>query len=266
MTPTKKVSENKDRCKKYRQKYKDSYRKADAERKRNSRLEQKLLNPELYELEKQSERERMRMFRERKKHRLVKAKDTALPDESPSSSTSTPDSSQSAFTTKQSMCRSLKKAVNALPERPRKKSETLGSLVKRYQLRIDLSGKRGRRAINLSDEEKEWVMNFFDRPDITYINPGRKGNVYVGIINGERKYVQKRYLLWTLRDLLGIMNGKQIHGMENGDTFRDAFDHEISFTLLYNFIKTQKQLIYNRDIPQSSCLCEVCENVCLLAK
>ena len=24
--------------------------------------------------------------------------------------------------------------------------------------------------------------------------------------------------------------------------------------------------MYNRDIPQSSCLCEVCENVCLLAK
>ena len=149
-------------------------------------------------MEKQSERERMRMFQERKKHGLVKAKDTALPDESPSSSTSTPDSFQSAFTMKQSMCRSLKKAVNALPESPRKKSEILGSLVKRCQLRIDLSGKRGRRAINLSDEEKEWVMNFFDRPDITYINPGRKDNAYVGIINGERKYVQKRYLLWTL--------------------------------------------------------------------
>ena len=24
--------------------------------------------------------------------------------------------------------------------------------------------------------------------------------------------------------------------------------------------------MYNRDIPQSSCLCEVCDNACLLAK
>ena len=32
----------------------------------------------------------------------------------------------------------------------------------------------------LSEEEKEWLLTFFDRLDITYINPDRKDNVYIG--------------------------------------------------------------------------------------
>ena len=38
-----------------------------------------------------------------------------------------------------------------------------------------------------------------DRPDMTYTNPGRKGNVYIEKIDGERCYVEKRYLLWNLQ-------------------------------------------------------------------
>ena len=47
----------------------------------------------------------------------------------------------------------------------------------------------------LSEEEKEWLLTFFDRPDIKYIKPDRKDNVYIGKENGIRKYVQKCYLL-----------------------------------------------------------------------
>ena len=44
------------------------------------------------------------------------------------------------------------------------------------------------------------------------------------------------------------------------------FGKDHTFSSSYNYIKFQKHLIYNRDIPQGSCLCEVCENACLLAK
>ena len=40
--------------------------------------------------------------------------------------------------------------------------------------------------------EKEWLLTFFNRQDITYINPGRMDNVYIGKENGIRGYVQKR--------------------------------------------------------------------------
>ena len=35
---------------------------------------------------------------------------------------------------------------------------------------------------------------------------------------------------------------------------------------MYNFLKMDKEVAYNSDIPHSSCLCEVSENVSLLAK
>lgn len=42
------------------------------------------------------------------------------------------------------------------------------------------------------------------------MNPGRKDNLYVGKINDERKYKQKRYLLWTIRHLIlsMVLDGK----------------------------------------------------------
>ena len=41
---------------------------------------------------------------------------------------------------------------------------------------------------------------------------------------------------------------------------------EITFRQLYGFIKSQPQLVYNKDIPQSSCLCEICENALYVSK
>ena len=118
----------------------------------------------------------------------------------------------------------------------------------------------------LTEEEQEWLVNVFNRPDLTCINPGRKDNVYVGKKDGKREYVQTRYLLWTLGDLLNIINGVKLDGVSNINTFSDKFGKDLTFSSLYNYIKSQKHLIYNQDIPQSSSSCEVCENACLLAK
>ena len=99
-----------------------------------------------------------------------------------------------------------------------------------------------------------------------YINPGRKNNAYVGKKDGKREYVQKRYLLWTLRDLLNIIYGVKLEGVSNINTLSDTFGKDITFSSLYNYIKSQEHLIYNRDSPQSSCLHELCKNACRLAQ
>ena len=67
MSPPKKSSENKDYCKRYREKNRATYRKNDTERKRAQREKVKLPNPELYELYKIEERERKQLFRLRNK-------------------------------------------------------------------------------------------------------------------------------------------------------------------------------------------------------
>ena len=55
--------------------------------------------------------------------------------------------------------------------------------------------------------------------------------------------------------------------VEDGfDSFCDIFEKKLTFRQLYHFIKSRKQFVYNRDIPQASCLCEICENMVYLAK
>ena len=105
-----------------------------------------------------------------------------------------------------------------------------------------------------------------ERPDITYTNPRRIVQKYIGKENGESKFVPIRYLLWTLRDLLDMINGCPLVAQEKFDGFVDIFDKKLTFRQLYNFVKSRKYFVFNRDIPHASCLCEICENIVYLAK
>ena len=142
-----------------------------------------------------------------------------------------------------------------LPKSPRKKSEVIKGLASKYKLRIQFNNKkRGRTEKVINDEQTAYLDEFFERPDITYINPGRKDHVYLGKVDGEKTYAQKRYLLWTLRELFEILNGEEKN------------PYKFTFKQMYKYIKTKKQLILQGNIPDTSCLCEVCENSCLIAK
>ena len=50
-----------------------------------------------------------------------------------------------------------------------------------------------------------------------------------------------------------------------GDSFSNAFGRPLKFALLYDVMKLHKEYVFNRDTPQWSYLCELCENVILLA-
>ena len=70
--------------------------------------------------------------------------------------------------------------------------------------------------------------------------------------------------MWTLNDLLNIANGSSL--IKNESSIEFLFGKKIKFHQLYEYIKSNREYVYNRDIPQSSCLCEICENVCFVAK
>ena len=95
------------------------------------------------------------------------------------------------------------------------------------------------------------------------MNPGKNDNVYIGKTNGSRVYEQKRYLLWSIRDILEILKG---NSLSEESTFVSTFDTELSFSLFYRFEKMHKQYIYNSKIPHNSYFCEICENTSLLGK
>ena len=86
------------------------------------------------------------------------------------------------------------------------------------------------------------MSKIVEQPEMTYTNLGIKDNVYICKINGSKQYVQKRYLLWTLRDTLSILNNQE-------DGFCVHFEEDLSFSAFYHFIKCKKQFVFQRDIP-----------------
>ena len=70
--------------------------------------------------------------------------------------------------------------------------------------------------------------------------------------------------MWTLNDLLNIANGSLL--VKNESSFEFLFGKKKKFHQLCEYIKSNRGYVCIRDIPQLSCLCEICENVCFVAK
>ena len=174
-----------------------------------ARMIEKFTKPAVYELNKKAKRERLRIYKQRKNLGLINTKYT---------STSTEVSLQeegresSSFSNKQSKYRSLSKAEKALPSSPNNRTEAVRLPGKKYKLRINLLLQNsGPKSQVLKEEEIEWLSEFLDDGDFSYITPDRKDHVYTGITDGVKQYVKKRYLRWNLCDLFDILNGQNGH-------------------------------------------------------
>ena len=95
--------------------------------------------------------------------------------------------------------------------------------------------KGGRPQRNLNEEQKQWSRKALNRPDLSMIYPGKKDKVYIGKVNGERRYEQKRCLLWPIRDILNILNMS-----DTEESYAQAFDDKLSFRMLHPFLNENK--------------------------
>ena len=86
----------------------------------------------------------------------------------------------------------MKKAADHLPQSLRKKVETIQSLASKCQVRIKMHKNRGHPRKELSEKKKDWMIEFLNRSDMNYINPGRQDNVCIGKLDGERKYLPQQ--------------------------------------------------------------------------
>ena len=253
-----KSAANKKYCERYRAKNLSKLRIKERERKKAAREYEKYVHPEKYQERLKNDRIRAREYRARKKAEKQREDEAQCTNQvTPKSSSSTSQESTSVFTIRQSLNRSVLRAERYLPNSPRKKSEVLSDLAKKYELRIQYGNKRGRKTKTLTKEQDDWLLDVLERSDMTYTNPGRKDHIYMGKIDGEKVYEQKRYLLWSLRDAWEAINGIG---------FKEKFDEPLSFSQFYRFIKSKKQIILQKDIPDTSCLCEICENASLMAR
>ena len=78
------------------------------------------------------------------------------------------------------------------PTQLTKKVEVIGSLAKKFKLRVAVAkNKEGNKKNELSQEEKEWLENLLERTDMTYTMPGRHDTVYIGIDYDKRQSAKK---------------------------------------------------------------------------
>ena len=248
---------NAERCKSYREKNADEYKINDTSRKKRARLLLKT-DKSKYEVYKKKERERKQLAKIRKDITRRNEQNHHEHEESLGPSTS--------FSNLAIKSRPIKKAKKSLPQSPRRKNIVIQGLASKFNVKIQLAEKAGRKKNGLSEEENQYVINFLNRADISDTTPGRRDNVYQGKFNKVKKFFQKRYLLWTIRDIMDIINGsKTVQSDVPSDSFEAKFGKKVTFRQLYDLLKRHKQYVFNQKIPQWSCLCEIYENAIFLA-
>ena len=189
-----------ERAKHYWEKNKERVREREALRKKLWRVEKKVSN---------SEKNKARLLKERlyKREYRKRMKDQPSPIS---------DSTEEGFSQRSSHMRSVRKAEKSLLRSPRKRNAVVSSLAKKFQWR-ELpqysQSNSGRPEQDLDADEKSWLIDFLDRRGIMYTTPGKRDQVYTGKINDKKVYETKKYFLWTLNNLLDILNGSEVTGI-----------------------------------------------------
>ena len=87
----------------------------------------------------------------------------------------------------------------------------------------------------------------------------------MGKSEGEKCLKQKRCLNWTHGELFDVVNGSTL--LQSGKLFfKVAFDKDLTFRQLYDYLKQHRENVINKSIPHWSCLCEICENTLYLVE
>ena len=151
--------------KKYRQKHKEEYREKDVLQKGNYRQKMKA------SLIANKERLRLQLKKKEKYWQWVKgniATATAV-------NLMTAQNNDSAFSQVYIRSKNIQKVAKTVPKSPKKRKEVISALANKFKLSIKPTQSKARRPKNvLTESEKEWLKNVLDKPNISYVTPGRK--------------------------------------------------------------------------------------------
>lgn len=222
---------------KRRSRAKQSEEKKNAERKKAKLLMQVLRKERGFDIkQKKKEREasklRMRKMREKKK-------------EIPVASSST----ETVFSSRQSLGKALKKSKNALPQSPRKKVE----IIKKIASELGLSLPSAKLPSNcVSSATKQKAIDFYYNDDISRILPGKKDVKSVkDALTNKKVKLQKRLLMYNLREVYELFKTDNPNETIGLSTFCQLRPEEV-------------QTVGSKD--QEVCCCPYCENVAFLLK
>ncbi|CAF5172104.1 unnamed protein product, partial [Rotaria magnacalcarata] len=149
--------------------------------------------------------------------------------------------------------KALKRAVHSLPKDTNKRMMVVQHLAQNLNIISKTTRQHTRKQRSLSIELKKLVIQFYQRDDITYQLPGKRDHVTVTDDNGESMTLQKRILLYNIRETYQL--------------FVDEYSNKNVDLSLTSFNELRPvNILINSYMPHHSCLCIYHENVNLLIK
>lgn len=206
----------------------------------------------------QKARQRAALKKDKVRYEALKAKDRERKRQSRNPSDN-PPILNSSYTTRQSLGKAVSRVSKTLPQTPVKKKQIISKILSNFSPtskgEIFASARKSTssagRPSSGTIKNKEVVMSFLERPDISYCKPGRRDTIYCGKNeNGEKVYKPKHYLLWSLKEVV--------------DMFNNEHDFNITYYNLQKLLKLEKHLLLSSQTPEDDCRCEKCENSELL--
>ena len=231
-----------ERNKKYREKIKSNaelsaaYKEKDRKRKMESR-KNNIHSPRKAAIEKKKVKDRVRMHRLKKKL-ATKAKSSANTEQI---------ESEYGYKTPQSLGKAVKKVSRQLPSSPRKRKAVISKIVETTKLTLNTpKDQNGNNQI--PDTTIEEVKEFYFLDSISRRSPGRKDFV-ISRNNGKKSKLQKRYLIWSLKETFGMFQQEHPNtkiGLSKFCSLRPA------------------NVLLKSSTPREVCLCQYHDNIKML--
>ena len=219
---------------------------SNAERQRRFREKQRKTHGIGYILKKDANRKKLarnaNIFKAREDERK-RCREKKKQNFSPSTATS----SSPAYKSASSLGKAIKRASEALPGSPRKRS----AIVKRLAMRNALTDQRTESNDphnKIGADVEKAVVDFYQQSDISWMAPGRKDYTIVRKVTGKER-LQRSYLMMTVRDAYAL--------------FCEQFpDKKIGFSKLASL--RPPNVCPNSKFPHNVCMCRYHENMRLL--
>ena len=156
------------------------------------------------------------------------------------------------FSSKQSLGKAKRKVARALPLSPRKKVAIIALFSTEYSEMMKVHVKPNKvHGLKLATETEEMVHKFYNDNEVSWQAPGMKDFIIKYDADGEKKRVQKKYLLMTLREAYELFRKQH----------PDVYIGKSKFSEL-----RPVHILPQRYTPENVCVCKIHENVRLLLK
>ena len=157
----------------------------------------------------------------------------------------------STYTCRQTLAKAVNRTFRILPKDPQKRNHVVHYIAQSLDIIPKTSEQHKREQRSISIDVKKAVEEFYNRDDISYQMPGKQDFIVTNDDSGQRVTLQKRILLFTIREAHELFLTENQH-------------KNISLsTTSFSELRPTHVLIQS-SMPHRNCLCSYHENVNLL--